>query len=219
MNCSSSVMRRITYIEQIRRLVYGGQPDDDSEITIGLVNVWLDQAIAMAAKSNYKDSIAIDGVAYVNNSFYTTFKGLAITEDEQFVWRVTLPQIPFGIGTSDGVPILVIKDNESRQISDNVVWLSEAQRSFNKNMRTIPNKILAYSESKYIYIQSTLILQDYTAQVTMVSGGDLSDISNELNVPADYIPIMRDYLYQKFMQQRMTPQDVVNDGSDIIKSA
>lgn len=207
------------FIESVRRQIYGGQPPSEASVTIGLVKNYLPDAIGLAAKANYKDSIAIDGIAYINNSFYTTFKGLAITEDEQFVWRVTLPQIPFGIGTSDGVPILVIKDNESRQISDNVVWLSEAQRSFNKGMRTIPNKILAYSESKYIYIQSTLILQDYTAQVTMVSGGDLSDISNELNVPADYIPIMRDYLYQKFMQQRMTPQDVVDDGSDIIKSA
>ena len=207
------------FIESIRRQIYGGQPPSEASVTVGLVKNYLGDAIGIAAKANYKDSIAIDGIAYINNSFYTTFKNLSITEDEQFLWKVSLPQIPFGIGTSEGVPILVIKDNESRQLSDNVVWLSENQRSFSKGMRAIPNKILAYSESKYIYIMSTLILQDYTAQVTMVSGGDLSDIGNELNVPADYLPLMRDYLYQKFMLQRMTPQDVVNDGSDIIKSA
>lgn len=212
-------MTRRAFIEAVRRQIYGGQPPSEASVTIGLVNNYLNDAIGVAAKANYKDSIAIDGIAYINNSFYTTFKSLPIVEDEQFLWKVTLPHLPFGIGTSDGVPTLIIKDNESRQLSDNLVWLSQAQRSFNKGMRAIPNKILAYSESKYIYIQSTLILQDYTAQVTMVSGGDLSDISNELNVPADYIPIMRDYLYQKFMMQRMTPQDVVNDGSDIVKSA
>lgn len=212
-------MTRKAFIEAVRRQIYGGQPPSEASVTINLVNQYLQDAIGIAAKANYKDSIAIDGIAYINNSFYTTFKSLPIVEDEQFLWKVTLPHIPFGIGTSDGVPILLIKDNESRQLSNNVVWLSEAQRSFSKGMRTIPNSILAYSESKYIYIQSTLILQDYTAQVTMVSGGDPTSLDSELNVPADYIPLMRDYLYQKFMAQRMTPQDLVNDGTDTIKSA
>ena len=211
-------MLRITYIEQIRRLIYGGQPDSDAEITIGLVNVWLDQAIAVAAKQNYKDSIAVDGVAYINNSFYTTFKNLSITEDEQFLWKIILPHLPVGVGTSDGVPILVIKDNESRQLSDNVVWLSEAQRSFSKGMRVIPNKILAYSESGYIYIQSTLILQDYTAQVTMISGGDPTDLQSILNVPPDYIPVMTQYLRDQLMFERSVPKDVTADGQDFIKT-
>lgn len=211
-------MLRVAFIEAVRRQIYGGQPPSEAAITIGLVNNYVEDAIGAAVKANYKDSITIDGIAYINNSFYTTFKSLAITEDEQFVWKVELPHIPLGLGTSEGVPTMVIKDNESRQLSDNVVWLSQNQRSFSKGMRTIPNKILAYSEGKYIYIQSTLILQDYTAQVTMVSGGNPTDLYSELNVPADYIPVMRDYLFQKLMAMRMVPQDVTNDGSDIVKS-
>lgn len=211
-------MIRKAFIEAVRRQIYGGQPPSEAAITINLVNNYVEDAIGMAAKANYKDSIAVDGVAYINNSFYTTFKSLAITEDEQFLWKITLPHIPLGLGTSEGVPTLVIKDYESRQISDNVVWLSQNQKSFAKGMRAIPNKLLAYSEGKYIYVMSTLILQDYTAQVTMVSGGNPTDLFSELNVPADYIPLMRDYLFQKFMAMRMVPQDVTNDGSDIIKS-
>ena len=212
-------MTRKAFVEAVRRQIYGGQPPSEASVTINLVNQYLQDAIGVAAKANYKDSIAIDGIAYINNSFYTTFKSLPIVEDEQFLWRIELPHIPFGIGTSNGVPILLIKDNESRQLANNVVWLSEAQRSFSRGMRTIPNSLMAYSEGKYIYIQSTLILQDYTGQVTMVSGGSPTDLSSELNVPADYLPTMRDYLYQKFMQQRMSPQDLLNDGTDTVKSA
>jgi hypothetical protein len=211
-------MRRITYIEQVRRLVYGGQPDSDAEITIGLVNVWLDQAIAMAAKANYKDNATLDGVAYVNNSFYTTFKSLAIAADEQFVWKVTLPQIPFGIGATEGISRIIIKDNSSPQLSYPVILLSQNQKSFSRGMRIIPNKLIGYPEGEFVYIESALILNGYTAQVTMISGGDSTDLQSTLNVPADYLPVMTEYLKNQFLFERSVPKDVTADGQDFIKT-
>jgi hypothetical protein len=210
-------MRRRTYIEQIRRLVYGGQPDDDAEITVGLVNVWLQQAIAYAAKKNYTDSLSVDGIAYVNNSFYTTYKNLPVTADEQFLWKITLPEIPLGIGQTEGISTVKFKDFESRQLSFPVVLLSQNQLSFQRGMRTIPNKILAYSEGNSIYVMSELILNDYTAQVTMVSGGDSTDLDSEINVPNDYFPVMTEYLRTQLMPQRSVPKDVTPDGNDAIK--
>jgi hypothetical protein len=210
-------MRRRTYIEQIRRLVYGGQPDDDAEITVGLVNVWLQQAIAYAAKKNYTDSLSVDGIAYVNNSFYTTYKNLPVTADEQFLWKITLPEIPLGIGQTEGISTVKFKDFESRQLSFPVVLLSQNQLSFQRGMRTIPNKILAYSEGNSIYVMSELILNDYTAQVTMVSGGDSTDLDSEINVPNDYFPVMTEYLRTQLMLERSVPKDVTPDGNDAIK--
>ena len=211
-------MTRRTYIEQVRRLIYGGQPDDDAEITIGLVNLWLDQAIGVAAKANYKENIAVEGISYLNNSFYTTFKALEISEDEQFLWKVELPQIPLGIGATEGVSRLIIKDNESRQLSQPIIWLSQNQLTFFKNMRTIPNKILGYTEGSYAYLMTELLMQDYTAHVTMVSGGDNTDLNSTLNVPADYIPVMTEYLKTQLMFERSVPKDVTPDGQDFIKT-
>lgn len=206
------------FIEAVRRQIYGGQPPSEASVTIGLVKNYLGDAIGSAAQACYKNAIAIDGIAYINNSFYTTFKSLSISEDEQFVWEISLPHIPFGLGATEGVSTVVIKDFESRQLAMPVVLMTQAQVSIHRGMRKIPNKILGYSQGSSIFLESTLILSEYTAQVTMVSGGTL-DLSSELNVPGDYIPIMRDYLYQKFMMQRGAPQDVLNDGSDTIKSA
>lgn len=211
-------MLRKTYIEQVRRLIYGGQPDSDAEITVGLVNAWLPQAIGVAAKACYKDALTIDGISYVNNSFYTTFKSLAITEDEQFLWKVTLPEIPVGIGTSEGLSTMVLRDNESRQLTYPVIWLSQNQRSFARGMRTVPNKLLAYSEGTFVYIESALILQDYTAQVTMISGGLSTDLNGTLNVPPDYFPVMTEYLKTQLMFERSVPKDITPDGQDLIRS-
>lgn len=209
-------MTRRAYLERILRLIYGDQPSDDSNITVNLVNNWLSDAVAIAAKQNYKENIAIEGISYVNNSFYTIFKSLAIEVDEQFVWKITLPQIPVGLGSVDGISTVQIKDNSSPQISYPVVLMSQNERSFHRGMRTIPNKVLGYPQGEFVYIESTLILNQFTAQVTMVSGGDSTDLDSTLNVPPDYFDTMTNYIKQQLMFQRMAPVDTVNDGTDAI---
>jgi hypothetical protein len=211
-------MNRRTYIELIRRQIYGSQPSDDAEITVGLVNKWLDISIAAAAQQNYKGNIALEGISYVNNGFYTTFKNIAVTKDENFLWKVALPQIPVGIGENDGVPILVFKDAANNQLSQNVVWLTQNQRSFNSGRRQIPNKLLAYQEADAIYVISTIILSQYTASVTMISGGTSTDLTSTINVPPDYFTVIVDYMKTQLMFQRQMPQDVQNDGLDAIKT-
>lgn len=211
-------MTRRFFIERTLRQIYGGQPSDDSTITVNLVNSWLEDATAIAAKANYKDNIAIDGISYVNNSFYTRFKNLAIESDEQFLWKVTLPQIPVGIGNTDGISTIQIKDNSTPQTSYPVILISENQRSYHRGMREIPNKIIGYPEGEFIFLESTLILNSYTAYVTMISGGDSTNLDSTLNIPADYFPPMVEYIKQQLMFERGVPVDSSNDGLDAIKT-
>lgn len=212
------VISRNAYIELIRRQIYGSQPSNDAEITKNLVNRWLNIAAAAAAKQNYKDNILLDGISTVNNSFYTTFKGIVPTQDEQFLWKITLPQIPLGIGAVDGVSTCVFKDAATNQISYPVVLLSENQKSFQKGRREIPNKLIGYPEGKYIYVLSTIILSQYTATVTMVSSGDGDDLTSTVNIPDDYFNFICDFIRTQLMIQRTTPQDVTNDGADLIQT-
>ncbi len=208
-------MIRRSFIELVRRQIYGGQPTDDSTITVGLVNGWLNQAIGVAARANYIETGKLDGIACVNNSFYTSFINLQVLPDSQFIWVIELPEIPVGIGSNEGISMVQFNDNASLQISQNVLFLSQSQWSYFQNMRPIPNKILALPQGKFVYVKSTLILSQYSANVTMVSGGDSTDLDSELNVPADYHPIMIEYLKKQLMFERQVPVDVTNDGSDV----
>ncbi len=207
-------MQRGTFIELLRREIYGGQPDDDSNITVGFVNTWLESAMAYAAKTNYTDNAQLEGIAFVNNSFYTTFKGITVIEDEQFVWKLEMPSIPLGIGYSEGISTLQFKDSSSAQISQTVVWLSENQRTFAPGMRPMPNKLLAYSEGKFVYVMSTILLSAYTANVTMISGGVSSDMDSELNIPPDYQPLVIEYIKKQLLFEVSQPVDTTNDGLD-----
>ncbi len=210
-------MTRITLIELLRRQVYGDFPTDDATISDNLVNLWINQGCGIAAKKNYTDNIQLEGVGFVNNSFYTTFKGLEITQDEQFLYKWTLPQIPLGIGAVEGISRIRFKDG-SGNISYDGVMLSENQLGFARNMRPIPNKILCYPEGGFGYAITTLILSPYTVMVTMVSGGDASDLNSTLNIPDDAIPIIVSYIQQQLMIERNAPVDAANDGLDAIKT-
>src|SRR5205814_6448430 len=99
---------RRQYIEKVRRQIYGGQPSDDANITVGLTNIYLNEGIAIAAQKNYTDNAALDGIAYVDGSFYLTYKNIAVTKDEQFLYKVALPHIPFAIGNGEGIPTMVL---------------------------------------------------------------------------------------------------------------
>ena len=211
-------MTRYNYIEQIRRQIYGGFPTDDAEITINLVNQYLDQGIGIAAQTNYVNSIKLDGISYINGSFYTTYKGLTVQSDEQFLYKIELPHIPFGIGQNEGVSTLQFKDSSSRQLSQSVIWLTENQKAFVNSMRPIPNKIYGYSEGESIFVISTLILTPYTAQVCMVSGGNSADLDSTINVPADYIPVISEFLKKELQFERLQPKDLNPDGQDFVKA-
>ena len=209
-------MTRRTFIERVRRQIYNGQPASDATITVGLVNNYLNDAIAMAAKTNYTDSLKLEGIAYINNGFYTTYKDIAVIPDEKFTWKVSLPDFPVGLGYSEGISTMYFKDSDTNQVSFSVIWLSQNQRSYFENMRPIPNKLLAYQEGNSVYIRSTLLLNLYTAQVCMVSGGLKTDLDSELNVPPDYFPVMMQYLQQQLLLEKAQALDATNDGSDFV---
>ena len=206
-------MTRRFFIERTLRQIYNGQPTDDSNITVGLVNGWMGDAIGAAAAQNLKDNLQVDGVSYINNSFHTTYKGLAITADERNLYRFTLPEVPLGVGASDGVKRVLFK-NASNTISYPAVLLSEDQVGLERSMRPIQNKIKCYSEGIYCYIITPIIMTNYTASCTMVSGGDATDLDSVLNVPANYLPVMVTYIQQQLMLENKMPQDITNDGRD-----
>lgn len=210
-------MLRIQFIERVRRQIYNGQPNDDATITVGLVNNYLNDAIGVAAKTNWKENTAIEGISYVNNSFYTTFKDLSISSDGNFTWKITLPEIPVGIGFNEGISTLKLKDSNG-QITLPLIPITENQKTYYQGMRPIQNKVIYYYEGSYLFIVSTIILSQYTADVTMVSGGDSTDLYSILNVPPDYFPVMMQYLQQQLLLEKSIPIDATNDGLDAAKT-
>ena len=206
-------MTRKIFIERILRQIYNGQPSDDSNITFNLVNQWLNDAIGVAAKKNYTDSIQMDGVAYVNNSFYTSYSGLTITSVNNTTFKFTLPQIPVALGKNEGLATLNFSNNNT-QTTFGAVPLSMNQVSYQDTLRPIQNKVVYWPQGQEVYMSTGIPLTAYKANVRMVSGGDSTDLNSTLIIPDDYVPIMVEYIKAQLAFERSRPIDTSNDGVD-----
>jgi hypothetical protein len=206
-------MTRKIFIERILRQIYNGQPSDDSSITFNQVNQWLNDAIGVAAKKNYTDSIQMDGVSYVNNSFYTSYSSLAITQVDNTTFKFTLPQIPVALGKNEGIATLQFS-NSKTPTSFGAVPLSMNQVGYQDTLRPIQNKVVYWSQGQEVYMSTGIPLTAYKANVRMVSGGDSSDLNSTLIIPDDYVPIMVEYIKGQLAFERSRPIDTANDGND-----
>jgi len=207
-------MTRNSVIERILRQIYNGQPSDDSNITYNLVNQWLNDAIGLAVKKNYTDSIQMDGVAYVNNSFYTTFTNLDISAEtvDTVTYSISLPLIPYALGKNEGVATLQFVGD--KKTSQTAIPLSINQVAYIEQLRPIQNKILYWVEGKSIFIKSSIPLTSYKATLRLISGGDSSNLSSTLIVPDDYMPMVIEYIKSQLAFERSRPIDTSNDGVD-----
>jgi hypothetical protein len=206
-------MTRKTFIERILRQIYNGQPSDDSSITFNLVNQWLNDAIGVAAKKNYTDSIQMDGVAYVNNSFYTSYSSLTITQVDNTTFKFTLPQIQVALGKNEGIATLQFS-NSKTPTSFGAVPLSMNQVGYQDTLRPIQNKVVYWPQGQEVYMSTGIPLTAYKANVRMVSGGDSSDLNSTLIIPDDYVPVMVEYIKAQLAFERSRPIDTSNDGVD-----
>ena len=207
-------MTRYQFIERILRQIYNGQPSDDSNITYNLVNQWLNDAIGMVVKKNYTDSLQMDGVAYVNNSFYTTYTNLAINAEsvDNETYSINLPIIPYALGKDEGVATLQIVGD--KKTSQTAIPLSMNQVGYIPQLRPIQNKILYWTEGKQAYLKSNIPLTAYKATVRMISGGNSNDLESTLIVPDDYVPMIVEYIKGQLAYERSRPIDQSNDGVD-----
>lgn len=200
--------------ERIQRQIYNNFASDDATITLNLINSYLNDAIGMAVKANYKESLQADGIGYVNNSFYATFKGIAITKNDDETYKLTLPQIPFAVGKNEGVATLQFKKDDT--VSATAIPISINQVGYAFNMRPIQNKIVYWTENQFAYVKTTLPLYLFTATVRLVSKGISDDLDAVINVPDDYTAMMADYIAKILLLQRRQPLDTANDGVDSI---
>lgn len=205
-------MTRQTLIEQIRRLYYGGVPNDDATLSEKEVNIYINQAIAYMAKINYTDSIKIDGVETVADSFYATFKGLAITKDtDTGYYSLDLPQVPLGMARGYGISTVTFPT--STGLAKSPIPISVRELDYIDNVKLPPSKIFYWAEGKKLWFKSYTNLIGKFAIVRMISTEN-SDLTSELNVPQEYITDIIASVINQLKTRKGTPEDTVNDGVD-----
>ena len=205
-------MTRRVLIEQIRRIFYGGVPNDDASLSEKEVNFYLNEAIAYIAKVNYTDAIKLDGIETVADSFYATFKNLAITRDNDTgYYSLDLPQVPLGL--SRGYGISTVTFPTSTGLAKSPIPISVRELDYMDNLKQPPSKIFYWTEGKKLWFKSYTNLVGRFAIVRMVST-ETTDLDAEINVPQEYVSDIIDLVLNKLKIRKGTPEDNVNDGVD-----
>lgn len=207
-------MTRRVLIEQIRRMLYGGIPTDDANITEKEINLYINEAIAYMAKVNYSDAIKLDGIETVADSFYATFKNLAITKDNDTgYYSLDLPQVPLGL--SRGYGISTVTFPTSTGLAKSPIPVSPRELDYMDNLKQPPSKIFYWVEGKKLWFKSYTNLVGRFAIVRMVST-ETSDLDAEINVPQEYITDIINLVMNQLRPRKATPQDSTNDALDKI---
>jgi len=207
-------MTRDFFIERILRRLYNGQPSDGASVTTNLANSYLNDAIAIATKLHYGENMRIEDISFINNSFYTTFRGLAISVGaEMGYFTAQLPEIPIALGKNESLPSIRLVNGVS--VSKPCVWLNVNQVNQYDNLPQ-PFGIPVWNENSLLVFNSpklNLKVNGYTVTVRMVSSAS-TKLSDQINVPSEYFQMMSDYVFQQLNTELMQPKDNANDGTD-----
>lgn len=205
-------MTRKVLIEQIRRIFYGGVPNDDASLSEKEVNTYINEAIAYMAKVNYTDAIKLDGIETVADSFYATFKNLAITKDNDTgYYSLDLPQVPLGLARGYGISTVTFPT--STGLAKSPIPISVRELDYIDQLKQPPSKIFYWAEGKKLWFKSYTNLVGRFAIVRMVST-ETSDLDAEINVPQEYITDIVNMVINQLKIRKGTPEDNVNDGVD-----
>ncbi len=207
-------MTRRVLIEQIRRMLYGGVPTDDANITEKEINLYINEALAYMAKINYTDSIKLDGVESISDVFYLTFKNLAIVKDNDTgYYSLDLPQVPLGLARGYGISTVTFPT--ATGLAKSPIPISVRELDYMDNLKQPPSKIFYWPEGKKLWFKSYTNLVGKFAIVRMVST-ETADLDSELNVPQEYITDIINLVMNQLRPRKATPQDSTNDGLDKI---
>lgn len=205
-------MTRKVLIEQIRRMLYGGVPNDDASISEKEINVYINQALAYMAKINYTDSIKLDGVENVSDVFYVTFKNLIVAKDtDTGYYYATLPQVPVGLARGYGISTVTFPT--STGLAKSPIPISVRELDYIDNLKQPPSKIFYWPEGKKLWFKSYTNLIGKYAIVRMVST-ESSTLDDELNLPQEYITDIINLVLNQLKIRKGSPEDIVNDGVD-----
>lgn len=197
-------------LETIQRLMLGGMPSDDTELTINLINQHLNAAIGYAAKTNYKEELQLNGIENVSDAFYTSFTNINISKDQSTGWyNATLPQQPAGVGTGWDISNFMLTTGSGAKLFAHPISPREVE--FLYNGKKPCNEIFYWVNRDTVSLHSGQDLTKYKANVRMISTQS-SDLDSVVTIPDGYMPVVVKYLSEVLGVEVQRPVDSSSDG-------
>ena len=200
--------------ELVMRMLAPGWGSDDFLITVNLVNLHLNGAIAAAAVADLRANIDIEGVESVGDAFYATTKGITISQDaDTGYYTATIPQPPAAI--SRGLDITSLKFIAESGFKYSSYRVSPREWDYMNVLPIESSKIYWKVNGNKVYMQSVRDLTNDKAMIEMVStqSSTGTGLDDPITLPDNYMPDVIKYMAGVFNIMLNIPIDNSNDGT------
>jgi hypothetical protein len=206
---------RYQYCEAIQRALAGGFVSDDSELTIPLINFYLNSAIGYAIKANYKEEIQLNGVEAVSDAFYATFTGMNITKDNATGWyNISLPQQTVGVGAGWDISSFIMVTGSGAKII--AYPITNREIAFLYETPAGCKDVFFWTVKDKMNIHACKDLTKYKGIVTMLVSQS-TDLNESISVPDGYMPLIVEYMTKTLGVMMNMQMDISSDGVDTPK--
>ena len=209
-------MIRKELCELIQIRLAGGMPSDDFPITLNEINLWLDHAIAASAVKNYTDGVSIDGLEFVGDAYYATFKNLTLTQDtDSLYFKTTIPAPPVGVPRGYDIASAYIMQ-ATGGYGTPLVRVNPQQLDYYESLPKPKNSIEFWVEGVTLFVKAatTNLLTGAKVAVRMIGSAGSRSLTDAALVPNDAVPYIVDYVFKYFSQTDQMPKDLTNDGTN-----
>jgi hypothetical protein len=197
-------------IELIQRQLSGGAISQDSELTFGLINQYINSAVGYAVKANYKEEIQLNGIENVADAFYSEFTGITITKDSiSGQYRATLPQQPVGVGAGWDISDFMLITGSGSKIFAKPI--SPREVHFLYELGAGCDDVYFWVNGITTSLHSCQDITKYKANVRMISSQS-SDLDAPMNIPDGYLPLIIEYIDKTLGIQMNVAIDSSEDG-------
>jgi hypothetical protein len=205
----AATTRRVL-IELVQRQLSGGMISQDSDLSTGLINQYINSAVGYAAKAQYKEEIQLNGIENIADAFYSEFTGITITKDAvSGQYRATLPQQPVGIGVGWDISDFMLIAGSGAKIFASPI--SPREVHFLYELGTGCDEVYFWVNGLIASLHACSDITKYKANVRMISSQS-SDLDAPMNIPDAYLPLIIEYIDKTLGFQMNMPIDSSEDG-------
>lgn len=196
--------------EMIQRALNAGMASDDTEVTINLINQYLNSAVAFAAKAMFKESIQIDGIEDVADAFYASFPNITISIDNTTgLFQATLPQQPAGVSRGWDIAHFMLITGSGKKIFAKPISPKELIYLYDGESGC--DEVYYYVDGSMARLHSCSDISKYKANVRMLATQS-SDLTSPMSIPDAALAIIIDYIAKTLGIQLNMVYDNSEDG-------
>lgn len=199
--------------EQILTTYYKGIRNDDSQYSLRHIASMVAQEVAFMARKNAFENGNAGEIAYINDSFISTYKNVAVAVDPVSLEKYSvLPAVPTALPNNQEI----VSVSLNKKTNKTFIPMRNKDRFSQSFLPNIKGVVFYYIEAGRIYFDNPCNYQ-FTALTIKMAGalpsGNILDA--QLNIPKNYETEIIDKVLQRLLTTSRLGTDYTNDGDSI----